>query len=149
MSPKLQCRDGKMSKDIKHIGIVKSIENNRVQVLIEQQSACAGCHAKSACMAAEKSEKIIDAITLDPDISVNQKVLVLIKKQLGMKAVLLFYVIPFVLMLATLLVANIYTSNEAFMGILSLIILIPYYILLVMLRSKLSKQFQFYAQKLE
>ncbi len=136
-----------MSRSIEHIGVVQSMSERHVSVLIEQQSACAGCHAKSACMAADKSEKLIDAIPVDVNIGVGDSVIVFALKKLGMKAVMLIYVIPFLLMLLSMIVADRFTDNELIMGGVSIGVLIPHYLILAACKKKINKEFQFYARK--
>ena len=136
-----------MSEKIEHIGVVKGKLGNKLLVLIEQQSACAGCHAKAACMAADKSEKVINATPLDDTIVLGDAVIVFVRKQLGMKAVFLIYVIPFILMLLSLIVLNEFTKDEIFMGLFSLFILVPYYLLLIAMRKSIDKEFQFFCRK--
>ena len=136
-----------MSEIIEHIGVVTGSVGNKLQVLIEQQSACAGCHAREACMAADKSDKVIDATPIDAAISMGDSVIVYGRKQLGIKAVVLMYIIPFVLILTALLLLSIYTQDEMTMGVLSLLTLVPYYLILVLMRDKINKEFQFFCKK--
>ena len=49
-----------MNNNIKHLGIVESIDGSHVRVKILQSSACSSCSAKSHCNVSETKEKIID-----------------------------------------------------------------------------------------
>ena len=44
---------------ISHDGIVKNINSDSIDVMVVSISACAACHAKSACTMSDTSEKII------------------------------------------------------------------------------------------
>ena len=65
-----------MSKTIEHIGTVKQIHKEMVDVLIVQKSACSGCHLKSACTASDMSEKIIEVPVIDSKLNVGDEVVV-------------------------------------------------------------------------
>ncbi len=136
-----------MEKVIEHSGVVQRVDGQHVHVLIEQQSACAGCHAKAACTAADKSDKVIAALMVDASIVAGDRVVVSAQKRVGIKAVILFYVIPFVLMLLTMLLVDVFTPNELIIGASALAILLPYYAGLRLCNAKLEKDFRFYARK--
>ena len=46
---------------IGHDGVVRKVTGTGIEVVIESQSACTGCHAKSACGMADVKQKIITA----------------------------------------------------------------------------------------
>lgn len=137
----------KMTNTIEHQGIIISIDGSIAHVKIEQTSACASCHVKSVCGASEKSEKIVDANIMQDDLKIGDQVTIIGQKSLGMQAILLAYVLPFVIIVATLFIANIFTSNELIIGTCTLASLIPYFILLRLMRNKIQAKFKFYAIK--
>ena len=49
-----------MNNNIKHLGIVESIDGSLVRVKILQSSACSSCSVKGHCNISETKEKIID-----------------------------------------------------------------------------------------
>ena len=128
---------------IEHEGIVKSIEPQHVRVQIISESACASCHAKGACTAADLQDKVIDVYQTVSDISIGQKVMLLGKKSLAPKAVLLAYILPLVLIFATLLATHHITGNDLLAGGLSLAVLVPYFAVIYYLKDKLQKTFSF------
>lgn len=136
-----------MSQIIEHTGRIQHIEGNQVQVLITQNSACSECHAKSACTAADSAEKIIDVTTDDPTYKVGDNVIIYGQRSTGMKAVLLAFVIPFLLILLTLFILRNFVENEAISGTIALAVLIPYYIILSFFKNKLKANLQFYIKK--
>jgi len=133
---------------IKHQGIISEINTETIKVSIVAQSACASCHAKGFCSAADMQEKIIDVRNTG---KINQKVgdfvTIVMQQKLGIRAVLYGYFLPFVLLMITLVAALSYFDNEGIAGLASLAVLIPYYLALFMLRDKLKKQFEFYIEK--
>ena len=136
-----------MTNTIEHQGIIISIDNNVAHVKIEQTSACASCHVKTVCGASEKSEKIIDTNIISSDLKVGDTVTVIGQKSLGFKAIILAYILPFVLIVAILFVTNIFTTNELVIGTCALASLIPYFVVLRLMRNKIQAKFQFYVIK--
>jgi len=143
----MQCPHYKMSQIIEHTGIVNSIEGNIIRVLIIQESACNACHAKGACSASDQDEKIIEVENSDPTFKVGDGVVLYGQRSIGLQAVLLAFVIPFILILFTLLVLRPFVSSEAISGTLALSVLIPYYIILSFFKNKLKAKFQFFIRK--
>ncbi len=136
-----------MQNTIEHQGVIISIDDKVAHVKIEQTSACASCHVKSVCGASEKSEKIIDANLMDASLKIGDQVTVIGQKSLGIQAILLAYVLPFVLIVVILFFANIFTTNELVIGTCALASLIPYFVILRLMRNKIQAKFQFYAIK--
>ena len=101
---------------IEHPGIVQTKGDGVVMVLITQSSACSSCHAKGACTAADKSEKLVEALVIDNNLEVGDAVIVYGQRKLGMKAVLWAFVIPFVILFVTLLLLQQTGLSEAWKG---------------------------------
>lgn len=132
---------------IQHTGEIIAIENGIAKVLIMQTSACATCHAKSVCGASEKKEKVVDAEVNDNNLSVGDNVLVVGQKSIGIRAVILAYVVPFVLMLATMLITSTLTEKEWIIGTSTLSVLVPYFVILHLMKSTIQAKFKFYVTK--
>jgi sigma-E factor negative regulatory protein RseC len=136
-----------MSKIIEHSGIVHQINGKHIQVQIIQQSACSGCHAKGACTAADMDDKYIDVESDQTDFKVGDPVTLLGQNSMGLFAVLLAFVLPFLLILLTLFILKQYTISEALSGSLALSILIPYYLILSLFNKKLKSKLVFQIRK--
>ncbi len=137
-----------MSDSISHRGIIDKIEDDTLFVRIMQQSACAGCHAKNMCSASESKEKIIEVRDNSHLYTINEEVILTGKTSLGLKAVFLAFVIPVLIVVATIIVGNISGWDEAASALASLILLVPYYGILYSLREKLKRTFVFTLKKL-
>lgn len=137
-----------MSKSFDHIGVIEKIEGIHIFVKIVQQSACAGCHAKGICSAADNQDKTIEVTDYSNVYNVNDRVMVCGQTAMGLQAVLLAFVIPLIIMLAAIIVGNIFVWNDAFSGLTGLLALIPYYAILYSFREKLKKKFVFTLKKL-
>jgi len=136
-----------MSQIIEHTGIINSIDGQLIRVLIIQESACNACHAKGACTASDQDEKIIEVENSDSSFHVGDAVVLYGQRSIGLQAVLLAFVIPFVLILLTLLVLRPYVASEALSGTIALSMLAPYYIILSFYKKKLKAKFQFFIKK--
>jgi sigma-E factor negative regulatory protein RseC len=132
-----------MSQIIEHTGIINRIQGHIIDVLITQQSACSSCHANGACSAADKDDKIIEVENSDPTFKVGDRVMLYGQRSMGLQAVLLAFVIPFLLILLSLFVLRFYVASEAVSGTIALSTLIPYYIILSFFNKKLKSKFQF------
>lgn len=130
---------------ISHIGIVEEIKGQAVQVRIQQASACDLCHAKSLCSSAETKEKIVEVRAVEGSVAVGDKVMIEGAASMGMKAVLLAYVLPLVLLVLTMVLCLhwIAPGNEVVAALASLAILVPYAGLIYAMRDKLSSKFRF------
>ncbi|MBN2765583.1 MAG: SoxR reducing system RseC family protein [Paludibacteraceae bacterium] len=136
-----------MSERIEHSGFITRIEGKNVQVQIIQMSACSSCHAKGACSASDMDEKFVDVESTDDTLKIGDMVNIVGESSTGLLAVLLAFVIPFLLILTSLFVLRRFLPNEAISGTISLSLLIPYYIILSLFNKKLKKKLQFSIEK--
>jgi sigma-E factor negative regulatory protein RseC len=128
---------------IEHEGIVEDVLPKMVKVRIVNESACASCHAKGACTAADMQDKLIDVFTSDEPIQIGQKVMLMGKSSLAPLAVILAYVLPTALLFATLFLTYLITRNDQLAGALALLVLVPYFTVIYFLKNKLQKTFSF------
>ena len=132
------------SNTVSHEGVVTKITDDELEIKILAQSACAACHAKSACGMGEQAEKILTVSRpKDKDFVLNQKVNVKMAIGQGNKAAILAYLIPIVLLLVVLFVCLGLSLNEGLSALISIVALIPYYIVLYLQRNKLKKKFEY------
>ena len=73
----------------------------------------------------------------------GQEVVVAMKKSLGGKAVFLGYLLPFLLLIGVLITVLTLSGDEGIAGLSAIGILIPYYLVLYLLRDRLKKTFSF------
>lgn len=133
-----------MSNKIKHAGVVDGVEGECVRVRILQSSACSACKVAAHCNASETKEKIIDV--MDADASHYQKgdqVMVVADSAVGFRASLYGYLLPLILMVVTLVGVLAATHSEGLAAVSALGILIPYYVLLFLMRNKLRNRLSF------
>ena len=132
-----------MNSDIKHSGFVKEIKGTSLIVNIVNQSACSTCHANGACSVSDYQDKEIEIASYQGSYSPGEQVTVVFKETQGFKALFYGYILTFVLVMLTLVIAVSVSNNELVGGLLALAILVPYYITLYFFRNSLKKVFKF------
>lgn len=133
-----------MNNKIKHTGVVDHVENGCVVVKIMQSSACSACKVAAHCNASETKEKMVEVQDSDAArFAQGDRVVVVADSSVGFRASLYGYLLPLVLMVATLVVVLKMTQSEGVAALLALGILIPYYIGLYLMRNKLRSRLQF------
>ena len=134
-----------MTNKIKHLGIVESIDGLHVKVKIIQVSACSTCSIKGHCNASDMEEKMIEAYNVHGiPFEIGERVMVCGTTSMGMKAVFLAFAVPFVILLMSLFIVMSMTGgDEMLSAIISLCMLIPYYLIIYALRDKMGKTFSF------
>lgn len=141
-----------MEKPVRHDGIIEAIERGHVRVRIMQAAACAGCKVASRCSTAEAREKLIDvAVAPGSEVHwhVGQQVVVSTAGSMAGKALLLGFGLPLVLMLAVLAVATAAGCSEGTAALAMLGSLIPYYIIIGLLRNRIATQISFQLEETE
>ena len=133
-----------MANTIKHQGIVENINGSHLSVRIIQTAACAACSVKGHCASADSKEKVIDVT--DPSAQtfrVGEQVMVIGETSMGMMAVTLAFVFPFILLILSLFIFMAVIGDELYASLLSLAVLVPYYCLLWLNKTRLKQTFSF------
>ena len=132
---------------IDHEGTVDQINGDVAHVKIHSASACATCHAKGVCGAADQEEKYLDIPLNGEPYKVGESVHVQVARHLGFKAVALGYVYPFLLLMAVLFGTIASGMEELKGGLIALLSLFPYYLVLYLLRRRIESTFSFSMKK--
>lgn len=133
-----------MNNKIRHEGIIDSIEDGCVHVRILQTSACAACKVAGYCNAAEAKEKIIDVFDAGKSgLKVGDAVVVSTSGDVAVRALLWAFGVPFVWLVAVLVLVLWQTGDEGMAAISSLLSLIPYYGILFLMRHRMRRQMAF------
>jgi sigma-E factor negative regulatory protein RseC len=136
------------SKYIEHPGIIKEISDKNVTVHYVSTSACSKCHAKGFCGPMDEAGKVVE-VTCDPSVyQQGEKVNLIMQESLGVKALLLGYMVPFLLVVIILPIMLSLTGNELLSGVIAFTSIIPYYISFYFFKDKLEKTFTFSINKL-
>ena len=124
------------------------MNGNTMIVRIVASSACNGCAAKNYCVPSENKDKDICVEGFSGNFILGERVKILMQQSMGFRALCIGYIIPFVLVLITLLMVYQFSGNELASGLSALLILVPYYWTLHLFNQKLTKTFGFTVQKL-
>lgn len=127
---------------IQHAGTVKQVEENSVLVSITSNSACSGCHAEGVCNISGKEEKTI-SVRGRYNVQPGDNVTVEMSESMGMKAVVLSYVMPVFIIIAGLVVFSSLSISEAASGLAAISLLLPYFIILYIFRKYINRSFTF------
>lgn len=137
-----------MDELIRHTGIVSGINGELAHIQIVQSSACSACKAKAMCSSSESQVKEMDAVMLEP-MEVGDQVEVEVREHLAWKAVLLAYILPFIVMMSVIAALDLLTHwDEAIVGGIALGAIALYYLVLSQFSHRLQKQFTFTARKM-
>ncbi len=132
---------------VTHKGIVDSIHANQIKVKFTNLSACAECHAKGVCSASDMDDK---EVTVTDDTGIfrrGEQVDVIMSGKQGFQAVLIGYIYPFLLVLALLIILSESGFSELYAGIISAGSLLPYYMIIFLLKDRISNNFRFSIRK--
>ena len=124
-----------------HSGVVSQINSRSIIVSLDKNVHCESCSAKGVCGVSDSASKEVEITDPERSFKLNEPVEVVLKKNLGHKAVFWAYIFPFILMLLTLLTTS-FLFAEWVAGLLSLLILIPYYATVYMLKNYFKRTFK-------
>ena len=129
---------------IRHQGIVENISGSHLQVRIVQTSACASWSVKGHCTSAETKEKLVDVYDVDAaSYRPGDRVWVAGRLSMGAMAILLAFILPFLVLIVSLFVLMAVRNDELFAALGSLALLIPYYYILWLNKARIGKKFSF------
>jgi sigma-E factor negative regulatory protein RseC len=137
-----------MTDKIKHLGVVEKVDGSHVTVRIVQTSACSSCSAKGLCNASESKEKLIDVYHNQVSCQIGEQVVVCGTTSMGMRAVLLAFGLPVLILLLALFVTMRITDGDAlFSALVGLGTMVPYYLIIYVCKDKLNRTFSFTIEK--
>lgn len=135
-----------VDEEIRHSGKIVEITPSTIVVEIIAEEACGSCSAASLCGMSEVKKKLIE-VPAALGYEAGEEVWVLLKSSKGMKAVWLSYIVPLILMMATILILSGIGVSELICGLGAIGVIAVYYLLLFLFRNKLKKEYTFYIEK--
>lgn len=131
-------------EEVSHKGQVIAITPQQTSVRIVSHSACGECHAAGLCGMADLAEKIIQVPT-DPyaTFAVGDQVEVVLAAEMGLKAVLLAYFLPLVVLLGVILGLGALGVGEVAAGLAGIGTVALYYLVLWLFRGRLGNEYVF------
>lgn len=131
-----------------HQGVIVGMDNGGIDVEIRPRTACAGCHAKGICGSSESKARIVRALPQN-GFCVGERVNVVMTRSMGLRAVLIAYVIPLSILTILLLLLPYVIPSEAAVGGIILAALALYLLILFIFRDKTNSKFVFKVEKLQ
>jgi sigma-E factor negative regulatory protein RseC len=138
-----------MDNYIKHLGIIEDINGEYIGVKITQSTSCAACKVAAHCNASESKEKIIDVYSNASEYDVGQTVIVSTTKTSAKLALQIGFILPLIILIAAILAFKLLKFNDETAAIYSLLLLIPYYLIVYSLRNWIEKDITFTLSKAE
>ena len=131
-------------------GIVRAVHGEDVEVEITISSACSECHAKSICIPSEQKQETVLAKSLYGEkFEPGDKVQLLLRSRSAAKAVVLAYLLPFIVLMAALFGTYAVTKSELAGVLVSVACVIVYYLVLKTRNRKIENSFRFFVRRME
>lgn len=133
-----------MNNRVTHSGTIEKIDGGHIVVKIIQTSACSSCKVAGHCNASEMKEKFVDVFHADTrNYKIGDAVKVSTDTSAGYRAVGWGFGIPMLILIEAVFAVKILTGNDARAALIGIASLIPYYMLLYLLRHKIRKRLSF------
>jgi sigma-E factor negative regulatory protein RseC len=130
--------------EISHVGAIEEISDESIKVRIVSTPSCVSCSANGICNASEIEEKIVEVAKIkDHNYAIGDVVSVSLKQSAGLHAVMLGYIYPFIVMFITLIIMINIVDSQGIAGLVALGMLVPYYGILYLTKSRQKESFQF------
>jgi sigma-E factor negative regulatory protein RseC len=132
------------TEKVTHQGVIDDITTNTVKVRIQTTGSCLHCSSKEQCISSSGESRVISVENYNgSDFKKGDMVTLVGEKGDGLTAVFYAYFLPFLLVITTLMVANLFIYNELVSGLVALGILLPYYLLLWLNKKSLQQKFTY------
>ena len=134
---------------IKHSGEVIRIDGSTIYVKMTVSSACGSCQARMVCGASESADKVVEVESSDAaNYQVGDKVEVALQKRsMGVRSVVLAYLIPLIVLSAVLFCSVMAGVEEGIAALIAILGVGCYYFALYMSRNKIGKTVKFIITK--
>ncbi|MDY6122531.1 MAG: SoxR reducing system RseC family protein [Porphyromonas sp.] len=137
-----------MAEVVRQVVEVKAVYPDRVVVRMMQMSACSGCHAKGFCSSSDCKEREVVVPGAYPELQVGDRVELEGRETLGWWAMLLAFVFPLVVLVASVFLSLSLGLSELYAALVGLGIIALYYLLLSFFGNSLRKKFVFSLRKI-
>ncbi|MBE6176468.1 MAG: hypothetical protein E7146_05690 [Rikenellaceae bacterium] len=133
-----------MGSSVQHRGIVERIVGDIVYVSVEQQSACAACHAKGICTEQGAKRTIEVRSNHASQYNVGDRVIVaLLNNAMGFSSIIWGYMLPLVVLIVGLLLCKAIGLGDGPSAVISIVAVAIYYGAMYIFRNKIEKKIQF------
>ncbi|MBX2963878.1 MAG: SoxR reducing system RseC family protein [Cyclobacteriaceae bacterium] len=131
-----------MTSYIEQPGFISSLNQGMMKIALVGSGGCSSCH-KSLCMLRDISQREVEVPCADYTFQVGDEVLVRMKPSAGFTAVAWMYTLPFVLIMASMITALAFHVHEGVAGLVAVLVLVPYYSMLYLIRQRFNQSCKF------
>ena len=132
------------TKEIKHTGVIRKITDDFYFVSIERTASCHGCAAKGFCnLNTDKNDLIPVQKLPHQNFNEGDEVTISVSERMGWKALFYGYVLPFLVLIAGIIIATAADLPQGVAGLAGIGALAVYYVLFGFFRKKIDRQFCF------
>lgn len=131
-----------------HDGVVKSVGEQTIEVIINNHSACSGCHAKGMCGMSEVRQKTITAVKPSFDTKPGDNVTVYGTMDSAAFSVVMAYVLPSVIIIGSIAILSATGFSEIVAATGSLAATASYFLILYLNRRRIGKKIKFSIEKI-
>lgn len=129
-----------MSKTVERkTATVIAITDRELELEVCRPEACGHCKAKSVCAAGGEGGHRLTLANDGQGYAVGEQVGLLMRRSIGLKAVAIAYLLPVVLMMASLFLLQSIGLSETLSGLAVLGLLAVYFLLLRLFRARLQR----------
>lgn len=133
------------SRHISHLGMVVNTIGDKAVIYLIKQDECHVCHLRDFC-GVDDDERSRFEVPLG-NLAIGDQVSLEIKQSTGFMALFWAYLMPFALIMLILIGGSVMHLAEQWLGILALLILVPYFLGLSLFRKKLKENLDFQVKK--
>ncbi len=128
------------NEHIAHQGIVTHCTDQIATIQVIQADNCHSCQMKDYCGVDDEERNRF--VVNNQGYQIGQQVNMEISSSSGLKATFWAYVFPFILMVLVIVIGSKIHIQESILGLIALVLLIPYFIILSLFRKSLKSGFQ-------
>lgn len=123
----------------KHIATITALhDDGTIDAVMSTREACGSCAAKKVC--GSEQQKSFTLVNDDNQRQVGDSVTLVITRSMGFLAILLAYLLPVAIIIASLLIFQALQTDEIVAGSITLGVVVVYFIILRLLKKQIENQ---------
>jgi len=134
-------------RSITHEGVIEEISDKKLFIRLSRLPACSDCHAKGICSVPDSADGEVMVADRKNGIRKGDHVMVSITRSHAYRALIIGYILPFLLVLGTAILFSAFQAREWLTALLALAVLVPYYLLVRQLSARIERTFTFSVTK--
>lgn len=128
------------SGTIRQSATVIRVDATQIEVEVCRPEACAACKAKSVCSEGGGQGKRMTLANDGQGYQLGEQITLVMRRSAGLKAVVIAYLVPVILVVAALLVFQTVQIKETVAAISTLVLLGLYFLVIRLLRGRLNRE---------